>query len=116
MGDYLTSVQQTSDHGFILGGYSNSNRGDSKTENAKGGWDYWIVKTDSLGNELWDKTIGGNNDDKLAGIYETAPGNTSPQAHQNQQNRATKPVMCLENLAQQIFGSCALMIPVRLIK
>ena len=71
-GDYLMSVQQTKDKGFILGGYSNSNAGHNKTENSKGGYDYWIVKTDSSGNIQWDKTIGGNGDDKLTAIYEVA--------------------------------------------
>lgn len=70
LGDYLVSMQQTKDKGFILGGYSASNIGNDKTENSKGGNDFWIVKTDSLGRVQWDKTIGGSGDDKLAGIYE----------------------------------------------
>ena len=69
-GDYLMSVQQTKDKGFILGGYSNSKTGVNKTENSRGGYDYWIVKTDSLGRVQWDKTIGGNADDKLTAVYE----------------------------------------------
>jgi hypothetical protein len=69
-GDYLMSVQQTKDKGFILGGYSNSNTGVNKTENSRGGYDYWIVKTDSLGKVQWDKTIGGNADDKITAVYE----------------------------------------------
>jgi len=71
-GDYLMSVQQTKDKGFILGGYSNSNAGHNKTANSKGGYDYWIVKIDSLGKVQWDKTIGGNGDDILTAVYETA--------------------------------------------
>jgi hypothetical protein len=71
-GDYLMSVQQTKDKGFILGGYSNSNAGHNKTLNSKGGYDYWIVKTDNSGKIQWDKTIGGNGDDKLTAIYEIA--------------------------------------------
>ena len=69
-GDYLMSVKQTKDKGFILGGYSNSNIGINKTENSRGGYDYWIVKTDSVGKVQWDKTIGGNADDKLTAVYE----------------------------------------------
>ena len=34
-----------------------------KTENSKGGLDYWIIKLDSAGNIIWDKTIGGNQGD-----------------------------------------------------
>ena len=73
-GDYLMSVQQTKDKGFILGGYSNSHIGYTKSEDTRGGNDYWIVKTDSLGDVQWEKTLGGSGDDKLSGIYEIASG------------------------------------------
>ncbi len=69
-GDYLMWVQQTKDKGFILGGYSNSNQGYDKTQNSKGGYDYWLVKLDSSGNKKWDKTIGGSGDDKISAVYE----------------------------------------------
>ena len=69
-GDYMTSLQRTHDGGYILGGYSNSNKGNDKTEDSRGGYDYWIIKTDSLGNKIWDKTIGGSGDEKLCGVYE----------------------------------------------
>jgi len=39
-----------------------------KTENSKGGLDYWITKLDSSGNLIWDKTIGGNNNDCIGDI------------------------------------------------
>lgn len=71
--DYLVTLQTTSDDGFILGGYSNSKSGKSKSEKSRGLFDYWLVKTDSDGNKLWDKTLGGNSDDKLAGVFEIAP-------------------------------------------
>jgi hypothetical protein len=35
------------DGGYILGGYSDSNISGDKIENSNGGYDYWIVKTDS---------------------------------------------------------------------
>lgn len=61
----LTQVRQTYDGGFILVGSSTSNISANKTENCRGRDDYWIVKTDSLGNVEWDKTFGGNLDDDL---------------------------------------------------
>ncbi len=69
--DYLHSVQQTFDGGYILGGYSNSNISGDKTENSTS-HDYWIVKTDSIGNIQWQNTIGGNNVDELQSIQQTA--------------------------------------------
>jgi hypothetical protein len=70
--DYLYSIQQTSDGGYILGGSSSSNISSDKTENTNGLEDYWIVKTDSVGNIQWDNTIGGSNDDELYSIQQTS--------------------------------------------
>jgi len=43
-GDYLTSIQQTTDGKYILGGYSESNISGDKTESSQGNFDYWVVK------------------------------------------------------------------------
>ena len=72
--DYFTSIQQTADGGYILGGYSGSGISGDKTENVMGINDYWIVKTDSLGNILWQNTIGGSNYDRLMSIQQTTDG------------------------------------------
>jgi hypothetical protein len=36
--------------------------------------DYWIVKTNSLGNIQWQNTIGGNFDDYLFSLEQTSDG------------------------------------------
>ena len=76
--DYLTCVSQTSDGGYILGGYSLSNANGCKTQD---NWDatgftndFWIVKTDSLGVKMWDKNFGGVGEDKLISLQQTADG------------------------------------------
>jgi hypothetical protein len=51
--DYGYSVQQTSDGGFIIAGYTYSGSG-------SGSIDAYLIKTDPLGDTLWTKTIGGN--------------------------------------------------------
>jgi hypothetical protein len=51
---YITDIQETQDHGFILTGivrYLPDNQGGSQ--------DVVLIRTDSLGNELWFKTLGG---------------------------------------------------------
>ena len=53
--DLGTNLQQTSDGGFILIGYTASI--------GNGKLDSWLIRTDSEGNELWDKTYGGHNND-----------------------------------------------------
>ncbi|HNR20321.1 MAG TPA: T9SS type A sorting domain-containing protein [Bacteroidia bacterium] len=72
--DWLTSIQQTVDSGYILGGYSNSDISGDKTENSNGGLDWWIIKTDSSGNIQWQNTIGGNSSDAVEPIQQTTDG------------------------------------------
>ncbi|MCP4458407.1 MAG: DUF4493 domain-containing protein [Cytophagales bacterium] len=47
-GDYATSIQQTSDGGYIVAGYSESSDGDVTGNH--GGSDYWVVKIDVNGD------------------------------------------------------------------
>jgi hypothetical protein len=72
--DELHSVIQTTDGGYLLGGWSESNISSDKSENSNGMKDYWIVKIDSTGNILWQNTIGGNSVDELSSIIQTNDG------------------------------------------
>ncbi len=72
--DYLQSIQQTIDGGYILGGYSGSGISGEKTQASRGGVDYWIIKLDSSGSIMWDKTIGGNGYDALNSLQQTSDG------------------------------------------
>lgn len=72
--DLLQSVKLTNDGGYILGGSSNSNSGNDKKEDSKGFDDLWIVKLDAKGNEIWQRTIGGSGQEKLASIVQTKDG------------------------------------------
>jgi Secretion system C-terminal sorting domain/Domain of unknown function DUF11 len=72
--DDLRSIQQTADGGYILGGISTSDISGDKTENASGVYDFWVVKTDSLGVIQWQNTIGGNDFDKLYSVQQTSDG------------------------------------------
>lgn len=60
--DYLVSVKQTNDGGYILGGTSESKVSGSKTSVLKGNRDLWLIKTGADGAKVWDKDLG-------AGIY-----------------------------------------------
>src|SRR5688572_20099714 len=72
--DQLSSIQQTSDGGYIMGGFSTSTISGDKTEDIIGWDDYWIVKSDPAGNILWQNTIGGTSSDRLYSIRQTADG------------------------------------------
>jgi hypothetical protein len=51
---YITDIQETHDHGFILTGIVQE-----LPNNQGGSEDVVLIRTDSLGNELWFKTPGG---------------------------------------------------------
>jgi hypothetical protein len=72
--DYFTCFVQTTDGGFIVGGYSSSKISGDKTQDTIGKFDYWIIKIDSSGNKQWDKDFGGADDDFLYSIYQTKDG------------------------------------------
>jgi gliding motility-associated-like protein len=69
--DILEDVVQTSDGGYILAGVSDSPVSGNKSALNIGSYDYWIVKIDSLGNLMWDKSYGGNLEEYLASLYLT---------------------------------------------
>jgi hypothetical protein len=70
--DLLQSIRITSDGGYVLAGISNSKKGLDKQEDCKGNDDFWIIKLNAKGNELWQKTIGGSGQEKLHSITITS--------------------------------------------
>jgi hypothetical protein len=60
------SVIQASDGGYILAGYTKSY--------GAGGLDMYLVKVDSEGNLLWNRTYGGPQDDGANCIIQTSDG------------------------------------------
>lgn len=72
--DYLIAVHQTTDNGYILGGYSISTLSGDKTEATIGVYDFWVLKLNSTGSILWQNTIGGNSSEYLRSIEQTTDG------------------------------------------
>ena len=72
--DTFSSVQQTTDGGYLLGGYSDSDISGEKTQASQGGYDYWLVKLNGQGIRQWDRVLGGSESDYLQELHLTADG------------------------------------------
>jgi hypothetical protein len=64
--DFGASVIQTNDGGYALTGWTNSF--------GAGGEDLWLVKTDSSGNMVRNKTYGSNYNDEAHSLVQTGDG------------------------------------------
>jgi hypothetical protein len=72
--DLCNALVATPDGGYVIGGFSYSGIGGDKTEDNKGGYDYWIIQLDSAGVKVWDRTLGGAAFDNLTSLIQTADG------------------------------------------
>jgi hypothetical protein len=72
--DYARSIQQTTDGGYIISGYSDSSANGDVSGTNHGDYDYWIVKLNAIGNIVWNKLLGGSNDDYATFIQQTTDG------------------------------------------
>ncbi|MBI4654591.1 MAG: hypothetical protein HY752_06310 [Nitrospirae bacterium] len=67
-GEFANSIQQTSDGGYIVAGYTFTSFG------ADYDADVWVLKLDSSGNVTWQKTYGGVHYDYANFIQQTSDG------------------------------------------
>ncbi|WP_298142823.1 T9SS type A sorting domain-containing protein [Flavobacterium sp.] len=56
----LVSIVETKDKGFLILGNSSSGKSGNKTTPSFGGVDLYLIKVDKKGEELWQKSYGGN--------------------------------------------------------
>ncbi|NND89082.1 MAG: hypothetical protein HKM28_07545 [Flavobacteriaceae bacterium] len=70
--DRATSINATSDGGFVISGYSRSNDGDVTSN--EGFYDYWIVKIDAGGTIIWEQNFGFSGNDQAFKVFETQDG------------------------------------------
>lgn len=71
--DWATSLSLTNDGGYIIAGNIQSNNTGFVT-NFHGASDGWVIKLDSTGGLVWQKTLGGSSDEALYSIIQTADG------------------------------------------
>ncbi len=70
--DYANSIQQTSDGGYVVAGWSNSD--DDEVTNNHGNFDYWILKINDTGAIQWEHALGGSLEDYAYSIQQTTDG------------------------------------------
>lgn len=62
----LEVIIETNDSCYVMAGYTQSY--------GAGGYDGWIIKLDKNGKKIWEKTIGGDKDDKIFDMIQTKDG------------------------------------------
>jgi hypothetical protein len=70
--DYGNEIQETTDGGYVIVGYTNSTNGDITGNH--GNYDCWVVKMDALGTLVWQKSLGGSLLDQAFSIQQTSDG------------------------------------------
>jgi hypothetical protein len=70
--DAASSIEETTDGGYIIGGESSSSDGDVSVN--QGDVDYWVVKINDTGAIQWQKSYGGSSQDTLIAIKQTSDG------------------------------------------
>lgn len=64
--DYATALVEASDGGYAIAGYTESF--------GAGNDDFWLIKTDSVGNLEWNQTYGGPGSDRAYSLVQTSDG------------------------------------------
>ncbi|TGN21955.1 T9SS type A sorting domain-containing protein [Empedobacter tilapiae] len=72
--DEALTVIRTTDKGYLIGANSDSPKSNIKSQDNFGSNDFWIIKLDEKGTVLWEKTIGGEQEEALKTIVETKNG------------------------------------------
>jgi hypothetical protein len=74
LADDCYGLQQTSDGGYLMGGFSYSGVSGNKATASYGFADGWLVKADSSGNMQWEQPFGGTSIDAIRDVQLTSDG------------------------------------------
>ncbi|WP_299533855.1 hypothetical protein [Ulvibacterium sp.] len=77
--DRAHAVVQADDGGFVMAGFSESD--DFDISNTKGSYDFWVLKIDSQGDLVWERSFGGTGIEVSQDIVKTNDGNYVVTGH-----------------------------------
>ncbi|RDC65300.1 hypothetical protein [Adhaeribacter pallidiroseus] len=66
--DELQKVIPLASGHYLLAGSSNSPQSGDKSQDSRGGQDYWVLQINPAGQKVWDRRYGGSQDDVLADV------------------------------------------------
>lgn len=72
--DFPRSIACAANGDLLIGGYSNSPPSGTKTSSAYGNEDFWLVRINTSGTQLWEKSFGTAQGEWPATIGETSEG------------------------------------------
>ena len=73
-GEEAHSIQQTTDGGYVVAGYSTSSANGDITGINHGSNDAWVLKLNASGDIQWQRLYGGNSSEDFNSIRQTADG------------------------------------------
>ncbi len=88
--DYLSKIIPAPAGGYLALGRSSSGVSGHKSEPSRGGSDYWLLRLDSLGNPIYDRTIGGSGVEYAVDLIPTPDGGCRIGGYSNSPPSADK--------------------------